>query len=557
MTLVEQRLGILFGIFAVALAAAAIKAGHLGVIQGGGLSNAATSQQQTNLEVPARRGAIVDHNGVALATSEPADDVSATPYLVKNPVSAAAKLAPLLGIDEAELIKKLSVRGAGEGSGFVYLARRVPPSVSDEVEQLRLGGVDVTAGSRRTYPHGMLAGQVLGTVNLDGDGLFGLEFANDKALRGTQGQRVSVYNGERRTIEVRDVRTAVPGATMRLALDAEIQDRTEEILQQVGRDFSPKGASAIVMDPTDGSVLAMANWPRIDSNDLSKTPAWALQNRAVSFAHEPGSTFKAFTVAGALEDGEVTPGTSFNLPPEIQVADRVIGESHPRGWVTLDTSGILAQSSNVGAIKIGQRLGEKRFDQWVRRFGFGKPTGVALPGEENGIALDLEDYSGSSIGNLPIGQGELVTPIQMAAAYSAIANGGILRTPRVVEEVDGERVPKAPGRRVISSRTAYEVRKMLKGVFRPGGTASEVSIPGYELAGKTGTANKIDSATGEYSEEDYVASFVGFAPADKPRLLVSVMVDEPRGAIYGGEVAAPAFGKIASFALPYLRIPPK
>jgi len=556
-TLVERRLGILFAVFVAALGAATLKAGHLGLIKGDGLSAAATSQQQAEQVVLARRGAIVDRSGVALAASEPADDVSATPYLVERPVSAAAKLAPLLGIDETELIKKLARRGAGAGSGFVYLARRVPPAVADDVKALGIAGIDLAAGSRRTYPHGMLAAQVLGSVNLDGKGLFGLEYANDKALRGTHGERVSVYNGERKAIEVRDVRTAVPGATMKLTLDAEIQDRTEEVLQQVARDFSPKGASAIVMDPRDGSVLAMANWPRIDANDLSRVPAWALQNRAVGFTHEPGSTFKAFTVAAALEEGEVTPRTKFNLPPQIRLYDRVIGESHPRGWVTLDTSGILAQSSNVGAIKIGQRLGAKRFDHWVRRFGFGKPTGIGLPGEERGVALDLEDYSGSSMGNLPIGQGELVTPIQVAAGYAAIANGGVLRQPRVVEQVGGETVPEAPGRRVISSRTAYEVRKMLKGVFAPGGTASEVSIPGYELAGKTGTANKINIATGEYSDEDYVASFVGFAPADKPKLLISVMVDEPRGAIYGGEVAAPAFGKIASFALPYLRIAPK
>jgi cell division protein FtsI/penicillin-binding protein 2 len=557
LTLVEHRLGILFGVFLAALGAAALKAGHMGVIQGGGLSSAATSQQQTTQEILPRRGAIVDRSGVALATSEPADDISATPYLVKNPVRAAEKLAPVLGLDEAEVIKKLSVRGGGAGSGFAYLARRVPPSVADDVKRLKLDGIDVTAGSRRTYPHGMLAAQVLGTVNLDGKGLFGLEFANNEELRGTQGKRVSVYNGERRAIEIRDVRTAVPGVTMRLTLDAEIQDRTEEVLEQVGRDFSPKGATAIVMDPTDGSVLAMANWPRIDANDLSRTPAAALQNRAVGYSYEPGSTFKAITVAAALEEGEVEPGTRFNLPPTIRLYDRVIGESHPRGWETMDTREILAHSSNVGAIKIGQRLGAKRFDRWVRRFGFGTPTGIALPGEEQGLALDLDDYSGSSMGNLPIGHGELVTPIQLAAAYSAIANGGILRTPRLIDAVGGEQVETTKARRVISSRTAFEVRTMLKGVFAPGGTASEVSIPGYELAGKTGTANKLDPRTGEYSEENYVASFVGFAPAEKPKLLVSVMVDEPRGAIYGGEVAAPAFGKIASFALPYLRIAPE
>ena len=303
-------------------------------------------------------------------------------------------------------------------------------------------------------------------------------------------------------------------------------------------------------------MLAVANWPRVDANNLAGAPGWALQNRATGFAYEPGSTFKAFTVAGALEDEAVTPDTSFGLPPTIQVADRVIGESHARGAITLTTSEILAQSSNVGSIMIGMKDGAERFSKWVERFGFGRPTGSDLPGEERGIVLPLEEYSGSTMGNLPIGHGTLVTPMQMMAAYSAIASDGRRRVPHVVRKVDDRpaRVP-AP-RRVISEETAAQVRTMLEGVFAPGGTASEVSIPGYKLGGKTGTANKVDSATGEYSQERYVASFVGFAPALKPKLLTMVVVDEPKGAIYGGEVAAPAFGQIMTFGLQYLKIPP-
>ena len=553
MALVERRIGLLFAVFLALLAVAALRAAYMGVIKGGGLSSAASSQQVADRTVPARRGSIVDRNGAPLATSEPADDVSATPYLIKDPVGTAAKLAPILGVDETGLAKDLARRD----TGFVYLARRVPAEQADKVKALKIEGVDLTPGYARTYPRGMLASQVIGAVGTDGDGLFGLEYSLDKQLRGHDGEQRTVFDGGRQAIDVKDVKPTVAGTRLRLTLDAEVQARTEEVLQGVGETYKPKGATAIVMDPRDGHVLAMANWPRINANDPGSAPAWATQNRAVGFTFEPGSTFKAFTVAGALQDGEVTPNTSFNLPPKIQVADRVIGESHERGWETLTTAGILAESSNVGAIMIGQRLGAKRFDQWVRRFGFGTPTGVALPGEERGIALKLKDYSGSSMGNLPIGQGELVTPMQMAAAYSAIANGGVLRRPQMIEAVDGKRVPVPAGRRVISSRTAFELRKMLEGVLAPGGTASEVSIPGYQLAGKTGTANKIDPATGTYSEEKYVASFVGMAPASHPRLLVSVMVDEPQGAIYGGEVAAPAFGKIASFALPYLRIAPE
>jgi cell division protein FtsI/penicillin-binding protein 2 len=310
------------------------------------------------------------------------------------------------------------------------------------------------------------------------------------------------------------------------------------------------------MDPRNGELLAVANWPRVDANDLAGSPAWAQQNRATGFAYEPGSTFKAFTVAGALEDGAVTPETSFGLPPTIQVADRVIGESHARGPITLTTAQILAQSSNVGAIMIGMKDGADRFSKWVARFGFGRPTGSDLPGEERGIVLPREKYSGSSMGNLPIGQGTLVTPIQMAAAYAAIANDGRMPVPHVVRKVDGRRVQLPAPRRVISAKTALDVRTMLEGVFAPGGTASEVSIPGYQLAGKTGTANKVDADTGEYSQSRYVASFVGLAPALHPKLLTMVVVDEPQGAIYGGEVAAPAFGQIMAYALQYLKIPP-
>jgi cell division protein FtsI/penicillin-binding protein 2 len=310
------------------------------------------------------------------------------------------------------------------------------------------------------------------------------------------------------------------------------------------------------MDPRDSQVLAMATWPRIDANDPGAAPSYATQNRAVGITYEPGSTFKAVTVAGALEEGLVKPDTTFDLAPQIQVADRTIGEAEARGYETLSTAQILAQSSNVGAITIGLREGKQRFDKWVRRFGFGRPTGVDLPGEERGIVLPLDKYSGSSMGNLPIGQGIAVTPMQMAQAYAAIANGGILRTPQIVRRVGDERVPAAKGHRVISKRTAFELRTMLEGAFAPGGTAHEVSIPGYKLAGKTGTANKIDPKTGKYSDSAYVASFVGFAPADDPKLLVTVTVDEPQGGIYGGSVAAPAFQRIAQFALPYLGIPP-
>ena len=325
---------------------------------------------------------------------------------------------------------------------------------------------------------------------------------------------------------------------MRLTLDANIQDHTEEVLDEVGETWQPKGATALVMDPRDGAILALANWPRVNANKLHEAPEYAMTNRATGATYEPGSTFKAFTVAGALEDGKVTPSTQFSLPPILQVADREITDSHPRGWESRDVAGILAQSSNVGAALIGRRLGARRFDQWVRRFGFGTPTGVDLPGEEGGIVLTYDEYTGPTAANMAMGQGLAVTPMQMGAAYAAIANGGILRPPHIVGSVGGVERPVPEGKRILSEETAASVRKMLEGVLGPGGTATGAAIEGYELGGKTGTAEKPDE-NGGYSKTKFVASFVGFAPAKHPRLLVAVMVDEPKGDIYGGTVAGP------------------
>jgi cell division protein FtsI/penicillin-binding protein 2 len=397
---------------------------------------------------------------------------------------------------------------------------------------------------------------VLGTVGTEGRGLSGLEYSQDRRLTGRPGTRRTVKDALGSPIDVEEVVPAEHGAELELTLDAAIQERTEQVLAGVGKKFSPRGATAVVMDPRTSEVLAMANWPRVDANEPDEAPEWARRNLASGATFEPGSTFKAFTVAGALMDKTVTPGQQFGLQPQIQVADRTIGESHPRGFVTLTTSDILAQSSNVGAVTIGLKMGRHRFDHWVRRFGFGRPTGADLPGEERGLVLPVEKYSGSTMGNLPIGQGISVTPLQIATAYSAIANGGSCGPRGSSAGGRAARGPRqgAPGhQRAGVPRAAHDAR----GGPGPRRHRAEVQIEGYTLAGKTGTANKFDVKLGRYSDEDYVSSFVGFAPAKRPKLLIAVMVDEPKGAIYGGEVAAPAFGKIAQFALPYLRIPPK
>jgi cell division protein FtsI (penicillin-binding protein 3) len=549
---IARRIGLLFAMFLGLLVVAGLRAAWLGTVKGQSLTHAARTQQTADITVPAPRGTIVDRRGVELAVSEPADDVSATPYLVKDPIAAARSLSPILDKTEDELVRLL----ARKDTGFVYLARKLPADQAQAIADLKIAGIDETPTTLRNYPRNWLASQVLGAVGTEGKGLSGLEYGFDRVLHGTDGERRTVKDALGAAIDVQDVKPAVAGARLELSIDAAIQDKAEAVLAQVGSTYRPHSATAIVMNPRNGELLAVANWPRVNANDPGGSPAYAQQNLATGYTYEPGSTFKAFTVAGALEDRVVTPSTSFDLAPSIQVADRTISDAEDRGPVTLTTAGILAQSSNVGAITIGMKDGADRFSGWVQRFGFGRPTGSDMPGEERGIVLPRDKYSGSSMGNLPIGQGTSVTPIQMAAAYSAVANGGRIPVPHVVRRV-GDRLARVPApRRVISPATSLQLRTMLEGVFAPGGTASEVAIPGYKLAGKTGTANKVDAATGEYSKSRYVASFVGFAPALRPRLLTMVVVDEPQGAIYGGQVAAPAFGQIMTFALQYLKIPP-
>jgi cell division protein FtsI/penicillin-binding protein 2 len=551
-TALQQRIGLIFGLFFGLLVLAAGRTAYLGVVRSGTLQKAASNQQVTNERVIPPRGTITDRNGVELAVSEPARDISADPYLIHDTIGAARRLAPLLGQSEATVLRELSER-----KGFVYLARALPGTRAQRVLALKIPGVAGTPVMRRVYPRGTLAAQLLGVVGTEGTGLAGLEYSRNARLGGRAGTRRVVSDAIGQPVSISETRPEVPGASLGLTLDANIQQRTEDTLSAVARVFSPKDATAIVMDPRSGAILALANWPQVNANDPGAAPQGALEDRAVSFDYEPGSTFKSVTVSGALQERLITPDTSFFVPSQIQVADRTIHDDTEHGDESLTTSQILARSSNVGAITIGLREGSARFNAWVHRFGFGASTGVDLPGEERGLTLALEHYSGSSMGNLPIGQGELVTPMQMATAYAAIANGGILRPPHVVSSVAGRRVREPAGHRIISPATAASVRHMLEGVLAPGGTASEVSIPGYQLAGKTGTASKIDPVTHEYSKSAYVASFIGFAPAASPKLLCAVVVDEPAtGSIFGGQVAAPAFGQIMSFALPYLGIAP-
>ena len=548
MTAIDRRVGFLFLGFMLLLGIALMRATYLGAFKADSLQRAASSQQIVQTQIPATRGTITDRSGVQLALSQSAADVIADPFLIKHPLPVAQKLAPVLHKPMLTMLAQLS-----RHTGYMPLAHQVSGAVAKQVTALKIDGITTTPDVKRIYPRTWAASQVLGGVNNAG-GDSGLEYYYNRQLEGAAGARRVVFDARSQPISIDEVKPMRSGKTLKLTLDAALQDQAEQVLAGVGAQYSPKGATAIVMNPMTGAILALANWPRVNADNPSGAPASALQDQAVQFNYEPGSTFKAITVAGALQDGVVTPTTQLNVPSVLQVADRQIHDAEPHPDETLSVAQILKVSSNIGADEIGGRMGANSFARWVHRFGFGSRTGVDLPGEQQGIVLPASKYSGSSMGNLPMGQGESVTPIQMATAYSAIANGGYLRPPHIVSAIGGK--PQSPpvGHRVISATTAAEMREMLRGVLADGGTASGADIPGYDLAGKTGTANIV--VNGKYSNSEYVASFIGMVPASAPKLVVAVMVDEPRGSIYGGSVAAPAFQKIVGWAVPYLGINP-
>jgi cell division protein FtsI (penicillin-binding protein 3) len=548
MRLIERRIGLLFAGFLVAFLLIVCRAFWLQGVEASQLSSQALSQQTQTVMVPGLRGAILDRNGTRLASSEDAATIYATPYQVKDPPKAAAKLAPILKQPKGKVLEELTVE-----SGFSYLAKAVDLATAAKVEKLEIEGIGQLPASRRAYPQGEMAGQVIGVVGEKGEGLTGIEAGENSVLAGEEGERRIVTDALGDPIKLETVKEAHEGEDVQLTLDPVIQEKAEQVLGKIGETYSPQGATAIVMDPETSEILAMANWPSVDPGELEHVTNEDLTNRATSFNYEPGSTFKAFTVSAALEEGLVTPTTEFTLPPSIEVGERVIKDAEERGTENMTVAQILARSSNVGAVTIGLEIGATKFSKWIERFGFGKPTGVQFPGEEKGLVPPLSQWSGATIGNVPMGQGAAVTPMQMVQGYAAIAHGGIERPPQLVKRVGEETIHEPKGHRVISAKTALEVREMLEGVLGPEGTASEVSVPGYTLAGKTGTAQVAED--GGYSEYKYVASFIGFAPAIHPKFLAAVIVNQPQGEIYGGSVAAPAFGELAAFSLPYLGVP--
>jgi cell division protein FtsI (penicillin-binding protein 3) len=485
-----------------------------------------------------------------LALGERATTVYANPMQIPNPRRAALAVERALGLDADRLYPMLADRSRG----FVYVARQADPAQAAALQRLKLPGFGFYPAERRSYPQQSIAAQVLGYVGIDGNGLAGLELQFDGQLAGKAGKKTVVKDPGGRVIDVQNERPEVPGKDLHLTLDHSIQANAEEVLRETVRKWSAKSASALVLDPRTGAILAMAVQPGYDANRYPSAPRDLQRNRTVTDTYEPGSTFKLVTVAGALSDKIVAPSTRFTLPYQLHVADRVIHDAEERGTVNYSVAQILAHSSNIGAIKLAQLLGRTRVSSWISRFGFGRTTGVDFPGESPGIVLPPDKWSGSTIGNVPIGQGIAVTPVQMAAAFAAIANEGVWSRPHLVDHVEGGGRPSLHRRRLVPKRIAAELMRMMKDVVAEG-TGQYAAIQGYQVAGKTGTAQKPDSHGG-YATGRYVASFVGIVPAGRPRLVILVTVDEPRGAIWGGVVAAPAFQQIARFDLQYLEVPP-
>jgi cell division protein FtsI (penicillin-binding protein 3) len=539
--LVNRRIRLFLAVLALAFGGLLMRATWLQGVRAESLSSVGRTQHREDVTIPAGRGTIYDRRGVELALGERATTVYA------NPMQAVKRT---LGLDADRLYPKLADRS----HGFVYIARQADPAQAAALQRLKLPGLGFYTEERRSYPQRSVAAQVLGYVGIDGEGLAGLELQFDDALAGRPGKETVVKDPSGRVIDVQNQQAEVPGRDLYLTLDHSIQANAEEVLRETVRKWNAKSASAVVLDPRTGAILAMAVQPGYDANRYPSAPRDLQRNRAVTDTYEPGSTFKLVTVAGALSEKLVSPSTRFTLPYTLEVADRVIHDAEERGTVNYSVSQILAHSSNIGAITLAEMLGKTRLTKWISRFGYGHTTGVDFPGESPGIVLPPDKWSGSTIGNVPIGQGIAVTPVQMAAAYAAVANRGVWSRPHLIDHVAGGGRPSLHRHRMVSERVAAQVMAMLKGVVAEG-TGQFAAIPGYQVAGKTGTAQKPDSHGG-YATGRYVASFVGIVPASRPRLVVLVAVDEPQGAIWGGVVAAPAFQQIARFDLQYLELPP-
>lgn len=553
----RTRVLLLAAVLALAFGGVTARLAQLQLVRHAELSQLAERQYLRTVVLAARRGQIVDRHGAVLATSTAAESLFAQPRAMDDPRRIAARLAPILGESRAALARAL------DGSRpFLWLRRKLPPSVADAIRELREPGLGLVPEPLRLYPNRELAAHVIGFEGTDG-GLEGIERAFDRELSGTAGKALVGRDALGRELVTHHVlRPPVSGHGVMLTLDRTIQYLAEREIDAAYRRTGSKAAMAVVMDPRDGDVLALAIRPGFNPNAFREVPSrdvW--RDRAITDPFEPGSTFKAILAAAALQEGVFHPDDRiWGENGKITIARTTIHDWKKQGWITF--AEMLQYSSNVGAIKVGLGLGADRYYHYMTAFGFGAPTGVGLPGESRGLLRDPGRWSALSLPTMSIGQEVSVTALQLVAAVGAIANGGTLMQPRLVQAVfdaDGREVrrvaPRAV-RQVISPETSQTLSRLLTRVV-DAGTGHLAAIPGYDVAGKTGTAQKLDRATRRYSRAPGVLSFVGYAPVDSPRFVMLVMLDEPKTEKWGSEAAAPIFSAIGAEVLRYLDVPPR
>ncbi len=563
MALTERGIQIrirIFAVFFILLFLAIVsRACFLQIVHAPELQERADQQRSRVVQLAPQRGSIFDRNGDPLAVSLAAESLYADPVLVKDPVVAAAQLAKLLDSSQGEIKKLLSSK-----KRFVWLQRKMEPALAKQVKDLRLAGLHFVTERKRYYPQAHTAAHVLGFTGLDPKGLEGIELTYDQVLQGEPGRLHTFHDARGRGLASEDqsVQGGKPGNNLFLTIDRSLQFVAEKELKRAVKEAGAAGGTIVMMEPASGRILALASYPDYNPNMAGKFRASARRNRAVTDMYEPGSTFKPFVLAGALEEGLVHPGQQIYCENgRYSVGGKTIRDHKKYKRLTLEET--LKFSSNIGFAKIGKTLERERLYNYISDFGFGEKTGIDLPGEAGGLLKGPSRWFEIDLAAISFGQALSITPVQLVAATAAFANGGLLMEPFIVEKVTDEEghvvsqhLPEVR-RRVVSEKTAKLVRNMMVGVTEPGGTGTKAAVPGYAVAGKTGTAQKVDHVTGGYSIDKRVSSFVGFVPADNPAIVMAVVIDEPEGVTYGGVVAAPVFSNVAGQALSHLNVLPK
>lgn len=558
----KRRIQILVTVFVGAFLVLGFRAAWLGAVRSSNLSAKADRQHLSTVTLAASRGTITSSDGRPLAVDRPTVTVTADARYVEDPADVAATIASVTGgkaADRARLEAALRSRSA-----YIVLAKNISIPRAEYLKKLDMAGVHFTKTATRAYPLRKVAGQILGFTNTEtGKGIEGLEAKLDDVLAGHPGERTEIRDPHlRQTVRIVDTRSPEPGTDVELTINADLQEKLETEVVAARTKYGAKGAIGMIMDPNNGAILAMTSVPRIDPGNRRTLDPAAVPNRAVTDPYEPGSVFKVVPVAGALEDRRTTPNEKFAVPPKLVFSQNnpdefTIHDAHRRSETKIwTTEEILQQSSNIGTLMISGRLVEtNRLRWWMDRFGIGAKTGIDMGHESAGV-LPGGDWNQAQVNNIPIGQGVSTTQVQLMRAFSAIANGGCLVTPHIVARIDGHSVTPKKGACIISKRTSRQMTDILKTVIEGSdGTAAAAALENYEVAGKTGTAQKVEG--GRYVER-YRSSFIGYVPADRPKLLISVMIDDPdtRGPHTGGAIAAPVFRSVADYALSSLGIAP-